>query len=72
MCMDLRFITTIGGQVFRIDDVSDEASMIELRFFNEFNELPQSVKEQAARTALGAAMEVITNANRNSSHAARR
>jgi hypothetical protein len=57
--MKLEFIETLGGKVFRIDDVSDEAPMIELRFFNEFDELPYAIRSKAARAALEFAVKTL-------------
>lgn len=57
--MDLDIVSTIGGNVFRIDDVSDEAPMLKLEFFNEFAALHPDKKKRIADKALTAALEEI-------------
>lgn len=57
--MKLEFIETIGHQVFRVDDVSDEAPMAQIQFFNEFAELPYEIRAQAARAGLEKSLAIL-------------
>jgi hypothetical protein len=57
--MKLEFTETIGQQVFRVDDVSDEAPMAQMQFFNEFAGLPYERRKRAARIGLAMALREL-------------
>jgi hypothetical protein len=64
--LKLEFTCTIGEKIFRIDDVSDEAPMAQIEFFNEFAELPYEVRRNAAKLALECALtELARGASSN-------
>lgn len=57
--MKLKFFTTLGQKHFRLDDVEDEAPMMQMEFFNEFAELPHELRMKAASAGLWKALEVL-------------
>lgn len=61
--MKLEFVETIGNKIFRVDDTSDEAPMIQIEFFNEFSELPYELRRKAAKIALEAAVTALIRGN---------
>jgi hypothetical protein len=63
MKIALEFISTIGGSLFYLGDSGDEnAPMLELRFLNEFNKLPDDEKKWIAWIALDAAARAVADA----------
>ena len=55
--MKLNFVHTIGGNLFYMGDAEDEnAPMLEVRFFNEFAEMPRDDKDRIAARMFDAAM----------------